>query len=314
MVRPANWTSPAGGSPVRVIAREPGSRPRSVVERRRAERGVKSLFGGSKRAGRSATRREPCSLVTSTKGEPSRSFHGEGPCPTYWQFWRCPWSGPLGVWGGRHVRKGWFGTGEARLCSLVSEDRRYKPMVKSGGAQREPDGAIVLMTIGRNPVVGKGPDCGHAGSGGKREGMAGTARPNYPDGHMPIVKVRQLQNRLWAAAKQSKGRRSHALYDRTYRSDVLWEAWERVRANRGAAGVDGLTYKEAWPEPARRSSGPLEPGLVPRPGRVQAYGHYPLPEGSVTMSRRPSVSRVRENRTHGLKGEWGTGPAMTPRP
>jgi hypothetical protein len=32
------------------------------------------------------------------------------------------------------------------------------------------------------------------------------------------------------------------------------------------------------------------------------------------MSRRPSVSRVRENRTHGLKGEWGTGPAMAPRP
>ena len=25
------------------------------------------------------------------------------------------------------------------------------------------------------------------------------------------------------------------------------------------------------------------------------------------MSRRPSVSRVRENRTHGLKGGWGTG-------
>ena len=28
------------------------------------------------------------------------------------------------------------------------------------------------------------------------------------------------------------------------------------------------------------------------------------------MSRRPSVSRVRENRTYGLKGEWGTGLAM----
>jgi hypothetical protein len=36
--------------------------------------------------------------------------------------------------------------------------------------------------------------------------------------------------------------------------------------------------------------------------------------GDVTMSRRPSVSRVRENRTHGLKGEWGTGPATAPRP
>jgi len=53
--------------------------------------------------------------------------------------------------------------------------------------------------------------------------------------------VRQLQNRLWAAAKQSPGRRFHALYDRIYSSHVLWEAWERVRANRGAAGVDGLT-------------------------------------------------------------------------
>jgi hypothetical protein len=78
VVRPGSWTRPAGVSPARVIAGEPGSRPRSVAERRRAERGVKSLFGGSKRVGRSATRRESCSLVRLTTGEPSRSFHGEG--------------------------------------------------------------------------------------------------------------------------------------------------------------------------------------------------------------------------------------------
>jgi RNA-directed DNA polymerase len=46
--------------------------------------------------------------------------------------------------------------------------------------------------------------------------MAGTAQPNYPDGHMPVVKVRQLQNRLWAAAKQSRERRFHALYNRAW--------------------------------------------------------------------------------------------------
>jgi RNA-directed DNA polymerase len=72
--------------------------------------------------------------------------------------------------------------------------------------------------------------------------MAGSARSNYPEGrHVASVKVRRLQNRLWATAKQSPGRRFHALYDRIYRSDVLWEAWERVRANRGAAGVDAVT-------------------------------------------------------------------------
>jgi len=89
---------------------------------------------------------------------------------------------------------------------------------------------------------GKGPDFGHAGNRGKREGMAGTAPSNYPQGrHLPSAKVRQLQNRLWATAKSSPGRRFHALYDRIHRTDILWEAWERVRANRGAAGVDGMT-------------------------------------------------------------------------
>jgi RNA-directed DNA polymerase len=71
--------------------------------------------------------------------------------------------------------------------------------------------------------------------------MAGTARPNSPLGPRSRVKVRRLQNRLGAAAKQSSGRRFHALDDRIHRDDVLWEAWERVRANRGAAGVDHQT-------------------------------------------------------------------------
>ncbi|OGA40306.1 MAG: group II intron reverse transcriptase/maturase [Betaproteobacteria bacterium RIFCSPLOWO2_12_FULL_68_19] len=60
----------------------------------------------------------------------------------------------------------------------------------------------------------------------------------------PEDKVRQLQRRLWTCAKRSKTRRFHALYDRIYRDDVLWQAWKRVKANRGAAGVDEQTIAE----------------------------------------------------------------------
>jgi hypothetical protein len=63
--------------------------------------------------------------------------------------------------------------------------------------------------------------------------------------HLAVVnKVRELQRKLWVCAKQSKTRRFHALYDRIYRSDVLWEAWRRVRSKGGAAGVDGITLEE----------------------------------------------------------------------
>jgi group II intron reverse transcriptase/maturase len=74
--------------------------------------------------------------------------------------------------------------------------------------------------------------------------MAAASGPKDPAGRRPSEKVRRLQRRLWAAAKRSPGRRFHALYDHIYRSDVLWEAWKRVRANRGAAGVDRETIAD----------------------------------------------------------------------
>jgi RNA-directed DNA polymerase len=124
-------------------------------------------------------------------------------------------------------------------------------MVKSCGGQRESDGVVVpVIGVQHNAPGGKGPDFGRAGGGGKREGMTGTARSNNPGGQSapvelhrfpPVGQVRELQRKLWAAAKQSEGRRFHALFDRICRGDVLREAWERVRQNRGAAGVDRIT-------------------------------------------------------------------------
>ena len=135
--------------------------------------------------------------------------------------------------------------------ALSGRDRSYKPMVKSAGGQRESDGVVVpVIGVQHNAPGGKGPDFGHVDRAGKCEGMAGVSRPNDPGGRSPVValdgkpsgvKVRELQRRLWAVAKQQQGRRFHALYDRIHRGDVLWEAWRRVRGNRGAAGVDRVT-------------------------------------------------------------------------
>jgi len=98
--------------------------------------------------------------------------------------------------------------------------------------------------VTNNAAGAKGPCGGSAGEAGKREGMAGKTGPNHPEGRKPLDKVRQLQRRLWSAAKRQPGRRFHVLYDRIYRNDVLWEAWNRVRRNRGTAGVDAVTLAD----------------------------------------------------------------------
>jgi RNA-directed DNA polymerase len=165
--------------------------------------------------------------------------------------------------------------------------------VKSRGAQRESDGAVVPLIAGRNPAGGKDPDFGHAGKGEARQGMAGTARPNHPDGPVPVAadrlwpdtaNVRKLRNRLWAAAKQSPGRRFHALYDRIHRGDVLWEAWERVRANRGAAGVDRLTLEAVEAHGVQRMLAELQADL-------RAGKYHPSPVRRVEIPKADGSKR-----------------------
>ncbi len=45
------------------------------------------------------------------------------------------------------------------------------------------------------------------------------------------------------AKGQEPACRFHALYDKVYRADILGHAYNLVRANKGSAGIDGVTFE-----------------------------------------------------------------------
>jgi len=57
-------------------------------------------------------------------------------------------------------------------------------------------------------------------------------------------KVQELQRKLYLKAKSQPDFRFYALYDKVYQKDFLIRAWEKVKANQGAPGIDGVTIKE----------------------------------------------------------------------
>lgn len=256
-------TVPAGESPVRVGAGAPGSRSqvkrgeilvaragRREPLRREQERGpqhqVKPAASSEKQWGSRAD--HVPAKATSTAQSSGRESAG----------------GPPGVWGAARVQGAMRNRRGPSARPMSGRGDSYKPKAKSSAVQRESEGVVVpVMAAQNNAAGGKGPWGGRVGEEGKREGMDRGSVPNNPGRRRPLDKVRQLQRRLWAAAKRQPGRRFHALYDRIFRGDILKEAWKRAgKEEQGVSGgrcpdADGCVCRDFClrPQSGRQISG-----------------------------------------------------------
>src|SRR4051812_8085769 len=96
---------------------------------------------------------------------------------------------------------------------------------------------------------------------------------------------------LHGKAKQAPDHRFHSLYDKVYRADVLAHAFDRCRANGGAAGVDGQTFDDIEAKGLEAWLGQLAEELRDRTYRPQAVRrvYIPKPDGTQRPLGIPTV-------------------------
>jgi len=105
--------------------------------------------------------------------------------------------------------------------------------------------------------------------------------------------VQKLQTALHAKAKEEPSYRFYALYDKLYRADVLAHAWRLAKANGGAAGVDGQTFRDIEEYGVERWLGELAEDLRKKTYRPQPVRrvYIPKPDGR----KRPlGISTIRD--------------------
>jgi RNA-directed DNA polymerase len=100
----------------------------------------------------------------------------------------------------------------------------------------------------------------------------------------PPASVRTLQRALYRKAKSEPTFRFYLLYDKVHRTDVLHHAWALVRANGGAAGIDGVTI-------AAVEAAGVEPFLARLAEELRTHTYRPAPVRRVAIPKRSGGER-----------------------
>jgi RNA-directed DNA polymerase len=103
-----------------------------------------------------------------------------------------------------------------------------------------------------------------------------------------------LQHKLYRAAKADPGRRSHSLYDKVHRRDVLRRAWWQVQRNSGAPGIDHTSIADVEDYGVIRLLDELETELRTRSYRPLPARRVYIPKPGQTERRPLSIPAVRD--------------------
>lgn len=117
-------------------------------------------------------------------------------------------------------------------------------------------------------------------------------RPKRPK---RMEKARKLQRALYRAAKLQPERKFTLLYDKICRLDILREAWRRVKANKGAAGVDGVSIDEVLQYGDEKFLDELRGELVSEKHRIGQIRRVYIPKpGQPGRSRALGIPNVKD--------------------
>ena len=91
-------------------------------------------------------------------------------------------------------------------------------------------------------------------------------------------KIETLQRKLYAKAKAEPSFRFYMLYDKIYRDDILTHAYAQAKANKGAPGVDGVTFETIEAQGLAEWLAGLVEELRARTYRPQAVRRVTIPK------------------------------------